>query len=132
MPRTGNRLAEVAGRYVAARRAGAPDVEERLAELEAALAGPAPGAGPLQALTPTQHKILEMLAHGDGNAEVAGALGIRPGTLKVHCTAMFKALGARNRMQAIDAYWRAMGEARGVEGAMARLPKVRALIAVGG
>lgn len=85
----------------------------------------------LSALTPTQLGILTRMSAGDSNVEIAEALGIKAGTLKVHATAIFKALDVRNRIQAIDTYWRAMGEPRGIEGKLSQLPKLAGLFRPG-
>ncbi|QJE72196.1 helix-turn-helix transcriptional regulator [Aerophototrophica crusticola] len=85
----------------------------------------------LSALTPTQLGILTRMSAGDSNVEIAEALGIKAGTLKVHATAIFKALDVRNRIQAIDTYWRAMGEPRGIEGKLSQLPKLANLFRPG-
>lgn len=85
----------------------------------------------LSALTPTQLGILTRMSAGDSNVEIAEALGIKAGTLKVHATAIFKALDVRNRIQAIDTYWRAMGEPRGIEGKLTQLPKLANLFRPG-
>ncbi|HPE00540.1 MAG TPA: response regulator transcription factor [Burkholderiaceae bacterium] len=64
------------------------------------------GAGPHPAarddvLTPRQHEVLECLARGLPNKLIARELGLTEGTVKVHLMAIFKALGARNRTEAV-------------------------------
>lgn len=54
-------------------------------------------------LTPRQREILAMIRTGHNNAEIAEALGLQVGTVKIHVTAVFKALGVRNRTQAMVA-----------------------------
>ncbi len=51
-------------------------------------------------LTPRQREILALLAHGKSNKEIAHALGIREGTVKVHMLALFRSLGVRTRSAA--------------------------------
>jgi DNA-binding NarL/FixJ family response regulator len=71
------------------------------------VAGPVPAgffredAG--QQLTPRQREILVMIRQGRSNIEIAEALDLTVGTVKIHITAIFKALGVRNRTQAMVA-----------------------------
>ncbi len=71
------------------------------------VAGPVPAgffredAG--QQLTPRQREILAMIRNGRSNIEIADALDLTVGTVKIHITAIFKALGVRNRTQAMVA-----------------------------
>ncbi len=52
-------------------------------------------------LTPRQLDVLGLLALGKSNKEVARALGLSEGTVKLHVTALLKALHANNRTQAV-------------------------------
>lgn len=54
-------------------------------------------------LTPRQKEILAMIRAGRNNTEIAEALDLTVGTVKIHITAIFKALGVRNRTQAMIA-----------------------------
>lgn len=54
-------------------------------------------AGPL---TPRQLEVLELLARGLTNREIAGVLGVSPGTVKVHVSAVLEALQVTNRTEA--------------------------------
>lgn len=54
-------------------------------------------------LTPRQKEILSMIQAGRNNTEIAEALDLTVGTVKIHITAIFKALGVRNRTQAMIA-----------------------------
>lgn len=61
-------------------------------------------ANPLQAqfrLTPRQADVVALACEGKRNAEIAQALDITIGTVKLHMTAAFKALKVENRAQAI-------------------------------
>lgn len=59
-----------------------------------------------QQLTPRQREVLSMIRSDWGNSDIADALGVTVGTVKIHITAIFKALGVRNRTQAkIAAEW---------------------------
>ena len=51
-------------------------------------------------LTPRQLEVLRLLARGLTNREIAGVLGIREGTVKVHVSALFDALDVTNRTEA--------------------------------
>jgi len=52
-------------------------------------------------LTGRQIDVLRRLAEGKTNREIAQALGLAEGTVKIHVTAIFKTLGVRNRTQAV-------------------------------
>lgn len=63
---------------------------------------PRPGAiGDRFGLTAAQARVLELLACGKTNREIGGQLGLSEGTVKVHMTAIFRALGVSNRAQAL-------------------------------
>lgn len=51
-------------------------------------------------LTPRQLDVLNMIAAGASNKVIAAELGISESTIKMHTTAVFKALGVSNRTQA--------------------------------
>lgn len=67
--------------------------------LGAASAG-APRADAAERLTPRQEDVLLLLAQGLANKEIARELDMSPATVRVHVTALFKALGVENRTQA--------------------------------
>jgi DNA-binding NarL/FixJ family response regulator len=50
-------------------------------------------------LTPRQHEVLALIADGHSNKEIAHRIGTSEGTVKVHITAIMRALGVRNRVQ---------------------------------
>lgn len=54
----------------------------------------------LGSLTPQQFRVLELVAQGKLNKQIADALGIQERTVKAHLQAIFEKLGARNRTQA--------------------------------
>lgn len=54
-------------------------------------------------LTPRQREILSMIRAGRNNQEISETLDLTVGTVKIHITAIFKALGVRNRTQAMVA-----------------------------
>ena len=51
-------------------------------------------------LTPRQMEVLRLLARGDSNKEIARQLQMSDGTVRVHVTAILRALGVTNRTQA--------------------------------
>lgn len=54
-------------------------------------------------LTARQKEVLNLLAAGKSNKQIAWALGISEGTVKVHVNAAFRALGVHNRVNATTA-----------------------------
>jgi DNA-binding NarL/FixJ family response regulator len=68
--------------------------------------GKAAGASPLGddlGLTPRQLDVLALLGEGKANKEIAQALGLTEGTVKLHVSAILRALGVENRTQAVIA-----------------------------
>lgn len=53
-------------------------------------------------LTERQHEVLQLLATGAANKQIARALGISPYTVKAHVAQVLLVLGATNRTQAVD------------------------------
>lgn len=58
-------------------------------------------ATPVQRLSPREQHILQLLAGGRSNKEIARGLGITPETVKTHVSKIFTKLGAHNRAQAV-------------------------------
>jgi DNA-binding NarL/FixJ family response regulator len=58
----------------------------------------------LSALSERQHSVLALLAEARSNREIAAALGITEGTVKLHVAAVLKQLGAANRTEAAMIY----------------------------
>jgi DNA-binding NarL/FixJ family response regulator len=52
-------------------------------------------------LTQGQMRVLELLKEGRTNKEIADLLGLSEGTVKVHMSAIFRALNVKNRTQAL-------------------------------
>ncbi|MDP2108217.1 MAG: response regulator transcription factor [Rhodocyclaceae bacterium] len=52
-------------------------------------------------LTKSQARVLELLAEGKTNREIGALLDVTEGTVKIHVSAIFKALGVGNRSQAL-------------------------------
>ena len=60
-------------------------------------------------LTPRECEILELLASGQSNKELARTLGISPNTVKTHMAKVFEKLDVERRVQAIEkARWLAL------------------------
>jgi two-component system, NarL family, response regulator YdfI len=87
---------DVAGR---GRAAGSPEIG----------AARSPGAAPGQQLSPRESEILNLLAAGLGNKEIAWRLTISEHTVKFHVTSIFNKLGASTRAEAV-----AIGMRRGL------------------
>jgi len=58
---------------------------------------------PAAALTPRQMDVLRLVARGLSNRDIAHALELSEGTVKLHVTAILKALGVPNRTSAVIA-----------------------------
>ena len=52
-------------------------------------------------LTAAQGRVLELLAQGKSNRDIAELLGLSEGTIKVHVSAILRALGVTSRAQAL-------------------------------
>ncbi|MEU3623501.1 DNA-binding response regulator [Amycolatopsis coloradensis] len=79
----------------------APTVTRRLLDrVVTGLPVPSPD-GRLALLTGREHEVLEHLARGLSNAEIAGALFLSPGTVKTHVGRILTKLGLRDRVQAV-------------------------------
>lgn len=63
-------------------------------------------AAAIARLTPQQFRVLEMVAEGRLNKQIADALGIQERTVKAHMSEIFNRLGVRNRTQAGIAFRR--------------------------
>ena len=51
-------------------------------------------------LTPAQARVLELLAEGRSNRQIGELLGLTEGTVKIHASAIIKAMGVSNRSEA--------------------------------
>lgn len=52
-------------------------------------------------LTPGQMRVLDLLTEGKTNRQIAEMLGVAEGTVKIHVSAIFKAMNVANRSQAL-------------------------------
>lgn len=67
-------------------------------------------------LTARQFDVLRLLGQGKSNKEIAQALALAEGTVKLHVSAILKALDAVNRTQAVVAAARLLGLAGNTQG----------------
>jgi pimeloyl-ACP methyl ester carboxylesterase/DNA-binding CsgD family transcriptional regulator len=70
-------------------------------ELHAFLPGAAPASGAFAALTPRERELVELIAQGRDNAQIAAELGLSTKTVRNHITKIFAKLEVENRAQAI-------------------------------
>ncbi|MBI3348137.1 MAG: response regulator transcription factor [Burkholderiales bacterium] len=71
------------------------------AEALSGLAPTTPPASPPAGLTPRQAEVLQALARGEPNKQIARELGLSEGTVKLHLAAILRVLQARNRTEAV-------------------------------
>lgn len=78
-----------------------PSVTRRL--IEAFVDRPAPAEAPagLNELTSREHEVLQLVALGRSNAEIAAELHLSPLTAKTHVSRILSKLGARDRVQLV-------------------------------
>ena len=68
---------------------------------DALLRRAAPGAGPVEPLTPRELEVLRLLAEGLANKAVAARLEVTENTVKFHVNAIFGKLGVQSRTEAV-------------------------------
>lgn len=80
----------------------APSVTRRLLDRFAATPGDRPAAaGALRDLTPREVEVLQLLATGGSNAEIAAALHLTEHTVKTHVSRILAKTDLRDRVQAV-------------------------------
>jgi DNA-binding NarL/FixJ family response regulator len=62
-----------------------------------------PKGSPSDTLTPRQREVLELLLEGKSNKEIARALNLGEGTVKIHMAALFRTFGVNTRAAAAAA-----------------------------
>ncbi len=65
---------------------------------------PVMGTAEASALSNREHEIMELVAKGKINKQIADILGITPNTAKNHVQRILKKLGAKNRTEAANLY----------------------------
>jgi DNA-binding NarL/FixJ family response regulator len=53
-------------------------------------------------LSPREREVLELIAEGSTNREIAAALHLSPHTIKEHTSSLYRKLGAKNRAEAVQ------------------------------
>lgn len=81
--------------------AGEIYVPQRLREQIARDRGRGRTAAERYGLTPGQARVLELLAQGKTNRQIAEMLAVTEGTVKIHVSAILKAMKVANRSQAL-------------------------------
>jgi DNA-binding NarL/FixJ family response regulator len=78
-----------------------PSVTRRVIDRMAIEPSPVAASRRLDALTPREHEVLEHVAHGLSNREIAAAFVIEESTVKTHVKRILMKLGLRDRVQAV-------------------------------
>jgi DNA-binding NarL/FixJ family response regulator len=79
-----------------------PSITRRLVErFASATSAPPPPHGDLSELTPRELEVLQLLARGLSNAELAAELVLSEATVKTHVARILRKLGLRDRVQAV-------------------------------
>jgi DNA-binding NarL/FixJ family response regulator len=60
------------------------------------------GDGEATALSPREREVLDLIARGATNREIAAALHLSPHTIHEHTSSLYRKLGARNRADAVQ------------------------------
>lgn len=79
----------------------APSVPRRVIAAFAARPAPLDRPAALDELTPREHEVLQLVAAGLSNLEIAGELQLSPLTVKTHVSRILTKLGARDRVQLV-------------------------------
>ena len=63
----------------------------------------------IEQLTPLEHEVLALLAHGKENKEIAAELGLQPTTVRGHLESIYSKLQVTNRVEATVEWLRLSG-----------------------
>lgn len=85
---------------------GAPDLNKSVGEAFPKERGPLGPSAEQMGITKRQKEVLDLLAEGKPNKEIAKLLGLTPGTVKMHTSRLFKLLNVSNRTEAVAKYTR--------------------------
>jgi DNA-binding NarL/FixJ family response regulator len=77
-----------------------PAMREAISRSSSAKADGGNGVAQRFGLTPAQERVLQHLAEGSSNRQIADVLGLTEGTVKIHVSAIIKALKVTNRAEA--------------------------------
>jgi DNA-binding NarL/FixJ family response regulator len=80
-----------------------PEVKASDVAPPVAISAGLPTGGDTKRLTPRQREILELVVAGRSNKAMARSLNLSEGTVKFHMSAVFRVLGASNRVEAATA-----------------------------
>lgn len=83
---------------------GIPDPDQRVEEEPASREGAPSGPNPIASLSPRRLAVLELVARGLTNREIANVLGISTNTVKAHLTGVLETLDLTNRTEAAMAF----------------------------
>jgi len=82
------------------RQGGAPMSREIARKVIASFREPATNVSEVEGLSPREREILELLANGHPNKEIAARLGLTDGTVRWHLRHVYNKLHVRSRMEA--------------------------------
>ena len=82
------------------RQGGAPMSREIARKVIASFQEPATNVNEVEGLSPREHEILELLAAGFPNKQIAARLGLTDGTVRWHLRHVYNKLHVRSRMEA--------------------------------
>jgi two-component system nitrate/nitrite response regulator NarL len=91
---------EMTGKLVVAFQAQSPGAAPPAPAAAAAASEPDPAPDPIDSLSPRETEILDEIARGASNKEIARTLGIAETTVKIHVQHILRKLGLHSRVQA--------------------------------
>jgi DNA-binding NarL/FixJ family response regulator len=113
-------LASAVAEVAAGRTVASPAITDALfSVVRSGGGGLSPSERPPDALTQREIEVMDLLAKGRSNGEIAGQLFLADKTVKNHINRLYAKLGVRNRAEAI-AVWLGTSDASGPRGAQER------------